>query len=250
MNTTGNPQFVEGDTRKALRVTVKDDGDPVDVSAGQVRLYAKGVENDDKLGTVSGDTWEGVLGTFPNGGTDGVVEFDAIGSLCDIGERASQEYVYEVMFVDSYARSQLTPPSEQFTVYKPLSGVSFAAALVPVATVKELFPIRTVTGAVTATAINVPTKKDWSKWSVAFSACGIAGNSGLEALTLESYDPDAADWTVITAYQVRSAAGPDFNSVEFILPTGHTQLRVSASHDSGQNYIAQMTLNYIADPVI
>lgn len=115
------PIFTDDDTLKALQVTVKDSsGTPKDISAGQVRLFARGQNNNDRPGYTT-DPWTGLLGDFVTDGTDGVVQFIGVGATCTIGTgRAAQIYAYQIEYAEG---SQLTrtPPLGHFIVYRSLT---------------------------------------------------------------------------------------------------------------------------------
>jgi hypothetical protein len=104
----GVSEFVVGDTRKPLRVTIKDnDGVAVNLSGGTVRLFAVGLDSNDKPTSNPGEpTWNGVLGVFVNGtGSDGVVEFQGLGGLLAIGaSRRADRYRFQVKFTDATAK--------------------------------------------------------------------------------------------------------------------------------------------------
>ena len=93
-------EFVVGDTKKPLRYTVlDDDGNVVDVSLGETRLFATGIDNNDRPASNPIDVAAGVLGVLVTDGSDGVVDFEAMGALVDIGTvRSAQVYKYRVRF--------------------------------------------------------------------------------------------------------------------------------------------------------
>jgi hypothetical protein len=130
------PQFVQGDDGKAFVLTVKNNGVPVDVSAGDVRLFAYGMFSHDQPGTFNdppdNTQWIGVLAEkpSPNNGNDGVVQVAGFGALCDIGDgRAAEVYTYQVQYVDADSKAIITTPTEKLVVWRPLPGMVIPAVV-------------------------------------------------------------------------------------------------------------------------
>jgi len=100
------PEFVVGDEAKPLRRVVQDeDGNVVDLSdpGVEVRLFAIGIDNSDRpTSDEEEEVWNGVLGALVNDGTDGTVDFEAMGELIDIGTvRSAQLYRYRIQVKDA-----------------------------------------------------------------------------------------------------------------------------------------------------
>jgi hypothetical protein len=117
------PEFVVGDSAKPLRRTfLDDDGNVVDVSLGEVRLFATGVDNGDHPTSNAAESdWEGVLGVFVTDGSDGAVDFEAIGSLLDIGTvRSAQLYRYRLRYTSPSGSHQFTSVARFIARRSPL----------------------------------------------------------------------------------------------------------------------------------
>jgi hypothetical protein len=104
------PEFFTGDTRKALRVTIKSAGIVVNLTGGSVRLFAKGVDSNDKPTSNPGEsTWNGVLGVIVDG-PNGVVDFQGLGSMLTLGTgRSGDRYRCHVRFTDATAKVSVSP---------------------------------------------------------------------------------------------------------------------------------------------
>jgi len=118
-----SPEFVQGDTRKALRVTVKDsDGAVVNLTGGSVRLLAQGVNSANKPTSNPGESvYNGVLGVFFTNGSDGVVDFQGLGGLCSIGTRSKETYRYQIKFTDTTSKIAFSAEST-FSATKPVGS--------------------------------------------------------------------------------------------------------------------------------
>lgn len=117
------PEFVVGDTRKALRVELRDsDGAAVNATGGQVRLFARAANSGNKPTSVPGEpTWNGVLGVWVSA-AGGVADFQGLGGLLSLGTgRLKDTYRYRVKFIDSGGAVSWSTPENEFTAAMPPS---------------------------------------------------------------------------------------------------------------------------------
>ncbi len=108
-------EYALGDERRPLRVELKDENGPLNLTGGTAVLWAYGIDTGDEL--TNGAPHTGVSGVFvdKDGNTDdgsaGFVDFKGIGNLAafDPTKRLAERYRYRVHFTDSSGKLTRTP---------------------------------------------------------------------------------------------------------------------------------------------